>query len=154
MGKICVFFGHRFVPEPEKIKQKLKAVVRDLIQEDTDTFWLGGYGDFDHLAEDVVRELKAEFPHIKKVLALAYLPQNKEDYQYKSQFYDDLFYPEGVENGPQKFAITRRNKYMAENADVIVAYVHGTTGGAALALKHAKKLKKIIILIDPETSSG
>jgi len=147
MGKICVFFGHRFVPEPDKIEKQLKQVVRQLIQEGVDTFWLGGYGDFDKLAEDVVRELKAEFPHIKKVLALAYLPQNKEDYQYKSQFYDDLFYPEGTELGPKKFAITRRNKYMAENADYIVAYLNTDSGGAFYAVKIAKKHhKKMIIL--------
>lgn len=148
MGKICVFFGHRFVPEPEKIKQKLKAVVRDLIQEGTDTFWLGGYGEFDTLAEDVVRELKAEFPHIKKVLALAYLPKNKEDYQYKSQFYDDLFYPEGVEIGPKKFAIPRRNKYMAENADYIVAYLNTKSGGAFYAVQIARKLNKKMIILN------
>ncbi len=148
MEKVCVFFGHRVVFDEEKAKLQLKRVVRELIKDGFNTFWLGGYGEFDALADDVTRELKHEFPHIRRVCVLAYLPTNKEEYHYKSQFYDEMLYPEGVELGPKKFAITRRNKYMVENADIIVAYVHGTTGGAALALKHAKRLNKKVITLN------
>ncbi len=153
MEKVCVFFGHRVVFDEEKVKLQLKRVVRELIQQGFHTFWLGGYGEFDALADDVTRELKHEFPHIRRVYVLAYLPTNKEEYHYKSQFYDEMLYPEGVELGPKKFAITRRNKYMVENADVVVACVNAETGGAAYALKYAKKLKKKIITLDSEINS-
>ena len=152
MSKVCVFFGHRFVADPEVLEPQLKRVVRALINEGVDTFWLGGYGDFDKLAERVTKELKVEFPHIQRVLALAYLPTNKEDYQYKNAFYDLMFYPEGVEEAPKKFAITKRNRYMVENADVVVAWVNAETGGAALAIQHAQKLKKKVILLNPKKS--
>ena len=147
MTKVCVFFGHRLVLDEEKIKAKLQKTVRDLIQKGVDTFWLGGYGEFDALAEQVTLDLKHEFPHIQRVFALAYLPKNKEDYLYMEKLYDFMFYPEGVEVGPKKFAITRRNKYLAEHADIVVAYVTGESGGAYQALKYAQKLNKKIILL-------
>ena len=149
MDKVCAFFGHRLIPNPQEIEPQLKHVVRELIKNGFNTFWLGGYGDFDQLAQKVTRELKKEFPYIQRVLALAYLPTNKEDYQFKSLYYDMMFYPEGVECVPKKFAITKRNRYMVENADVVVAYVNAETGGAAYALKYAKKLNKKIIELPP-----
>lgn len=154
MEKVCVFFGHRVIFDEEKVKAQLKRVVRELIEQGFSTFWLGGYGEFDALADKVTRELKQEFPYIQRVCVLAYLPTNKEEYQYKSQFYDEMFYPEGVELGPKKFAITRRNKFMVENADVVVASVSAKIGGAATALKHAQKLNKKIITLDSEINSG
>lgn len=48
-----------------------------------DEFWLGGYGDFDHLAFEVLRSIKKEHPTITRSLALAYWPTNQEDYDWK-----------------------------------------------------------------------
>ena len=147
MGKICVFFGHRQILHPKQVEAELKRVVENLIIEGVDTFWLGGYGEFDHLAAKVTHNLKFTFPHIQRLLVLAYLPTNREDYQFKKRFYDLIFCPEGVELGHKKFAIIRRNKYMVEKADVVVAFVKTDVGGASRALKYAKKLKKKIILL-------
>ena len=142
---ICVFFGHRFILESEKVEAQLKRVVENLIQEGVDTFWLGGYGEFDAMATKITKKCQAAFPHIKRVLVLPYLPTNKEEYQLTRLYYDEIFLPEGVEIGPPKFAIIRRNRYMVANADIVVTCVDRKTGGAAQALKQAKHLKKRVI---------
>lgn len=39
--------------------------------------------------------------------------------------------PEGVEIGPPRFAIDRRNRWMVRQADAVIAYVTRDWGGAA-----------------------
>lgn len=45
-----------------------------------------------------------------------------------------------------------RNRYMVDNADVVVCAFNGKSGGAAYTVDYALKQNKIVIQIDPETS--
>ena len=85
---IVTFCGHRGIQEPEKVLKWLYETVVELIWEGADCFYLGGYGQFDTMAADVVRELKQEYPHIRSVLVLPYL--NRE---YNTSPYDESIYP-------------------------------------------------------------
>ena len=44
-----------------------------------------------------------------------------------------------------KFAITKRNEWMAEQADLILCYIERESGGAYKAVQYAKKLRKEVI---------
>ena len=146
MGQICVFFGHRFILDKSPVRARLTEVILDLIRnKNVDEFWLGGYGDFDHLAFEVLGDIQKEYPSIKRVLALAYFPKDQEDYDWKKRLYDHVFCPEGIEDGPLRFAICRRNKWLAQNADFVVCYVDTKSGGAAQAVRIAKSAGKTII---------
>ena len=101
---IVTFCGHREVREPEKVKAWLKEVVESLILEGTDTFYLGGYGQFDAMAASVVREKKERYPQIRSVLVLPYL-----DRSYDASAYDETLYPP-LENVPKRYAISKRNE--------------------------------------------
>lgn len=143
MTKICTFFGHRYASLSKEQEEKLKQIIVDLIQNhDVSRFWVGGKGYFDSLAHTMVKNLKKDFPHIKLELALAYIPTNKEYYEYLEQCYDSVFCPEGIELGPPRFAICRRNKTMVLQADYLIFYVHSNDGGAYQALKIAKRNNK------------
>jgi uncharacterized phage-like protein YoqJ len=127
------------VHEPEKVKEWLEEVVEGLINEGADTFYLGGYGQFDMLAAAVVREKKVRYPQIRSVLVLPYL-----DREYDASAYDETVYPP-LENVPRRYAISKRNEYMADMADVVVAYVIYSFGGAYKMLCRAFKRHKRII---------
>lgn len=101
-------------------------------------FLLGGYGQLDALAAAVVREQKKQHPQIRSVLVLPYL-----DRTFDAADYDETVYPP-LENVPRRYAITRRNEYMADCADVIVAYVIHSFGGAYKTLCYAQRKKKRI----------
>ena len=58
-------------------------------------------------------------------VVLAYLPTEK-----RSGDVTDTIYPEGLELGPAKFAIDRRNQWMIGQADCCMCYVNHTWGGA------------------------
>jgi uncharacterized phage-like protein YoqJ len=136
---IVTFCGHREVHEPEKVKGWLEEVVDRLIHEGADTFYLGGYGQFDALAAAVVREKKERYPQIRSVLVLPYLDRN-----YDASAYDETIYPP-LENVPRRYAISRRNEYMVDHADVVVTYVVFCFGGAYKTTQYAeRKLKRMI----------
>lgn len=109
------------------------------IEKGASTFYLGGYGQFDLLAVSILRKLKKEYPHINIILILAYLNQ-----KYEKNLYDSTIYPE-LETVPKRFAILKRNEFMIENSDIIIAYVKHSWGGAAKSLEYGKRKKKQII---------
>ena len=52
-----------------------------------------------------------------------------------------IIYPE-LDNVPLRFAISKRNKWMVEQADIVIAYITHTYGGAYATYRHAKKEKQ------------
>ena len=74
---------------------------------------------------------------------MAYLETTKDTSGYDSTVYPPL------ETVPRRFAISHRNRWMVESADVVVAYVLHDWGGAATTLRYAcRKKKKIISYCD------
>lgn len=136
---IITFCGHAQIPHSQNLQDWLFAVTRQLIKSGAKTFYLGGYGEFDNLAAAVLRRLKKHYPEIELVLVLAYLDTEKD-----VSGYDRTVYPP-LETVPRRFAISRRNRWMVESSDVIVAYVMHDWGGAAAMLQYAKQKKKCII---------
>ena len=78
----------------------------------------------------------------------------KTQKNYLVEFHDiDIFfdcvynvYPP-IEKTPPRFAISKRNEWMMANADLIIAYVNHTYGGAYKSLGIAVQRKKKIINI-------
>lgn len=94
---------------------------------------------FDSLAAGVLRKQKKRYPQIELVLVLAYLNSTRD-----ISGYDDTVYPP-LETVPRRYAISHRNRWMVEVADVVVAYVIHDWGGAATTLRYARRKKKQII---------
>ena len=58
--------------------------------------------------------------------------------------FDSIIYPE-IEKTPPRFAILKRNFWMINKADLVIAYVKHSWGGAAKSFNYAKKLNKKFI---------
>lgn len=139
MNTLVTFCGHSEISQPDAVKDWLFNVTMDLLSEGADIFYLGGYGAFDRLAASVIREVKAGHNNVKAVLILPYLNSSID-----ATGYDYTVYPP-LESVPLRFAISKRNQWMAEQADVVVAYVTHGWGGAAKTLEYARRKKKKII---------
>lgn len=136
---VCTFFGHSDC-DPE-IKPKLRETILQLIAEGVDTFYVGDKGSFDSYVHTILKELQEQYPHIQYRVVLAYLPKEQ------SADYADTMLPEGVEIGPPRFAIDRRNCWMLAQADTVVCCIdHGWGGAAKYAELAAKKKKRVINL--------
>ena len=134
----CTFFGHR--DSPSSIRGVLSAEIERLINEkDVNTFYVGTQGNFDRMAYSVLAELRKRYQHIIIYRVLAYMPKPDDDGTA------DTIVPEGVENAYLRYAIVRRNNWMIDHSDYVIAYVTHTFGGAYQAVERAKKKGKIII---------
>ena len=141
------FCGHAQISQSEKIEKWLYDVTQKLIEQGATTFYLGGYGAFDSLAASVLRKKKKRYSQIELVLVLAYLHTGRNTSGYDSTVYPPL------ETVPRRFAISHRNRWMVESADVVVAYVLHDWGGAATTLRCVRQKKKQIISYRDEMGS-
>ena len=102
-------------------------------------FYVGDNGNFDTMVRRQLEDLSQIYP-ITYCVVLAYLPTEKNKYENLT----NTIYPEGLETVPKCFAISRRNKWMIQQSDVVVTYVTHNFGGAAqfkeMAINHRKKV--------------
>ena len=132
--KTCCFFGHREVTH--NIREKLTAIIERLITEEGVTeFYVGNQGQFDSTVYSVLKELKANYPHIRYTVVLAYIP----DKYIKEVYGEDTLFPDGLESVPKKYAISKRNVWMIHQSGFVVCYVYKITGGAAKFREKAEK---------------
>ncbi len=140
---IVTFCGHRELSDSKAVEAWLLTTCQQLIAEGAEVFYLGGYGAFDLLAAKVLRQLKRAHPPLKLILVLPYLNRRIPDAAY-----DETVYPP-LESVPYRFAICKRNEWMADHADVIVACVTHAWGGAYRMLQYAQRRHKRLLLFQP-----
>lgn len=134
------FCGHSHVSDAADLNVWLDKVLDLLIVDGADRFYLGGYGDFDRMAAEAVKAKKDERPDIEMALVTAYLSR-----QADGEFYDYMIYPT-LKDVTQRSAIPKRNEWMVDSADVVVAYVTHDWGGAAKTLEYARRCGKRVVL--------
>jgi uncharacterized phage-like protein YoqJ len=143
---IITFAGHSTVFSCEQVKEAVKEQIKNNISSNEKTvFYLGGYGEFDSICACACSELKKEYS-IEVVYVTPYINHSKIKEMQESGLYDTSIYPP-LENVPPKFAILKRNEWMIENANLVIAYVKNNYGGAYKTLNTAKRKKKKIINI-------
>ena len=135
------FCGHSNFSFDNTIKQKLKKLLLQEIRKNPACkFYLGGYGDFDSLCLNILKEIKADFPTIELLFITPYLNDNYSKLETAKLYYDGIIYPP-LENVPRRFCILKRNEWMVDEADLVIAFVKYSWGGAAKTLEYAKRKK-------------
>ncbi len=141
---IITFAGHSETIITPQLKNIIKLTIKQNIKYKNTTFYCGGYGNFDYTVATILNEFKKEFPNIKIVLVTPYITGNRLELAKESRLYDSIVYPD-LEKIPLRFAITKRNEYMIDCADLLITYVEHNWGGAYNMLMLAKKKNKLII---------
>ena len=138
----CTFFGHQIINKD--IKELLMCQIEKLITEyGVNVFYVGNNGQFDDLVAEVLRKLKSRNPQISYSIVLAYLPEREKEHNQPS--YTETIYPEGLEDTPPRFAISKRNKWMVQQSEYVIAYVEHSFGGAAQFTEYARKKHRMVI---------
>ena len=147
---IVTFCGHSdFIPSEHHEKMILNFL-EEKIGDQSAELYLGGYGNFDRFSLLCGKKFQSLHPDTKLVFISPYMPIDLEKNKLKQieADYDEIIYP-SLENVPKRVAISRRNRWMAEQADYVVAYVIRSFGGAYQTLQHAKKSHKEIFAVLP-----
>ncbi|MBE6601717.1 MAG: hypothetical protein E7637_04330 [Ruminococcaceae bacterium] len=149
---IITFLGHRSIHTIDEVRKKLEHTIAQNLKSDEKTlFYCGGYGTFDNLCASVChafrkRELPCEVVYITPYITESHQKKMKD--LLETKLYDSVIYPP-LESTPLKYAIIKRNEWMIQQADLIIAYVDHSHGGAYKSLVYAeKKQKKIINLTE------
>ena len=133
------FFGHK--DTPKEIEPTLRTTLVDLIENHGATeFYVGNNGNFDTMVRRQLENLSQTYP-ITYNIVLAYIPTKKSEYDS----FTNTLLPEGIETIPKRFAISYRNKWMIQQADVVVTYVTHSFGGAAQFKEMAERQGKTVI---------
>lgn len=139
---VCTFAGHRQI-FAVRLSDKINAALEKLLSCDTDfVFYTGGMGEFDTLCSSAVRGAKRRHPekNVRLLLVLPYMIQDINDNKdYYEQAYDDILVPMELMGVHYKGAIKKRNRWMLDRSDVLLAYVRRDFGGAYETLQYAKK---------------
>ncbi len=127
--------------------------VESILRMDTSFLFLtGGMGEFDGLCSRAVRSTQHRYPHleIRLALVLPYMTNrlNKDKLYYETA-YDEIIIPEELAGVHYKAAIKKRNRWLVDRADTVIAYIHRDFGGAAETVKYARKQGKTVVNLAP-----
>ena len=133
------FIGHREIHGQYHLEDELEQIITEYLRaKEYVELYVGRNGDFDISVASAIKRAQKSFGHHNSSLILLQPYPMKDDLYYE-KFYDEILYPVDRKTHP-KGAITKRNRWMIDHADLLIAYVEeGREGGALTALDFAKK---------------
>ena len=139
---IVTFCGHSQFSKAEKCEAQLLSLLKNAVGDNPAEFFLGGYGAFDDFAYSCCKKYQMTHPDTKLIFITPYLfgERNLKD---KPAQYDAIIYPE-IESAPPRYAISHRNRWMVEKADLVICFITHQSGGAYQAYRHAVSKKKTV----------
>lgn len=164
MTNISCFTGHR----PEKLYgydpfsegnyqmlMELREIIIDHIEnKEVDTFITGMALGIDTWAAKIVLKLKETYPHIKLFAAVPCIKQykkwqqeSKDEWQIIIDKCDEVYYVSNEEY--THWCMQKRNEWMVDNSQYVIAVWDGTSGGTANCVNYAKKINKTIEVLTP-----
>ena len=138
----CAFTGHRELPQDFSV-QKLKSVIEKTILQGADTFYNGMAVGFDLLAAEVLLSLKDKYPYVKLVACIPCYQQEKSFSANEKKRYANI-----LQQADEQILLSEkyyrgcmqvRDKYMADNAETLIAYCVKDIGGTAYTVKYFQK---------------
>ncbi len=151
--KSCAFTGHRELL-PDFDAAGLWDAIEGVIKKGAEVFYNGMAVGFDMLAAEAVLTLRKKYPHIKLVACIPFY--NQEKYYNDT---DKARYARILKEADEQVVLSesfsreaplKRDRYMADQADVLIAYCKKSQGGTAYTVNYFKKKKPFhkIIMID------
>lgn len=164
-------------PTAVGVKTKLKELILQAYDAGYRTFITGMAMGIDQWAGEIVAELKNEYPDIKLIAAVPFASQSNIWHPKTKQSWlniltscdeiylidiqpdtsitlDELIDLSNVKNIDSKHTITRkldkRNQWMVDRADSMIAVFKNIPGGTANCIKYAQSKGKRIIAYNPD----
>lgn len=138
---VIVFCGHSDYIQNTQDEEIILNILEMEVGDAPCEIFLGGYGNFDDFAFRCAKKFKQSHPKAKSVLITPYLKKGKNAYE-KADF-DSIIYP-SLEHVPPRYAISRRNRWMIEQTDIVICCVSHSYGGAYTMYLDAKRNAKKI----------
>lgn len=141
----CAFTGHRELKR-DFSQEKLSEVIDECIRRGCKNFYCGMAKGFDLKAgEEIIKRIK-NGQDLKLFACIPYQNQPSAYSEQEKKRYDEIlslcekkivFYQTYT-----KWCMSERNEYMADHADVLIAYLNADKGGTYNTVKYFLKKKK------------
>ena len=139
----CIFTGHRELDADFSVR-KLKKAIEDVIKNGAIYFYNGMAKGFDLIAAEEVIKLKKKYPQIQLIACVPCHGQEKYFCEKDKKRYVSVIKKadESITLSPTYYTgcMQVRDRYMAERANVMIAYCKKKEGGAAYTVKIFQKL--------------
>lgn len=156
-------FGYDYECEAAQItRHALYGIYEKLYLKGYRYFLTGGAMGSDLMAADVIAELKRNYgKRARGVTSYICLPchdhvkkWNPKEKEHLEKLLNDGAYAFYVSDRPYYSGCMQvRNKYMVDTSAVLIAVYDGKPGGTRNTLEYAQKIRKKIIIIDPNDGS-
>ena len=145
------FCGHSDYIKNSNDEKNILEILESNLKNTTIDFFLGEYGSFDLFAYECAKKFKENHTAVNLIFITPYISEQyqKNHIDYKKGRFDMILYPP-LENVPLKYAISHRNRWIVEKADIIIAYITHKYGGAYTMYQYAKRKNKKIYNIAPQ----
>ena len=150
--KSCAFTGHRQL-EGDFSARKLKKEIKKLMEKGVEIFYNGMAMGFDLIAAEHVLSLRKKFPSVKLIACVPCYGQEKyfssADKRRYAKILKKADETQILSEHYYRGCMQKRDRYMADRADFLIAYCHKEEGGTAYTVKYFKKQKgeeKIIFI--------
>ena len=162
--KVCAFTGHRPQNLPfgfnendarcDRIKELLRFSIEKLITEKGVTTFISGMAiGVDTYAAEIVLEMKKKYPRIKLEAAIPCETQAVKWREKDRERYFGIIEQCDIETLLQtKYTadcMQKRNEYMVDKSDYIIAVWDGKPSGTVKTVKYAERIGKTVIRISP-----
>ncbi len=161
--KRCAFTGHR----PQKMpfgfnesdprcivfKARLRDTIEGLIGQGYAHFISGGALGMDMFAAEAVLDLKHDYPWIILEMVSPFDTQAAKwtpEYQARhTRLFDEADMITVISHEFTRACLFRRNRYMVDNADLLLAAYGGLPGGTAMTVDYAHEMDVPVRIIMP-----
>ena len=140
---ICAFFGHREVIDD--VKKAVKNRILNLIQNYSEIeFYVGNSGAFGKITQGVVSDIQKQGISVSLSVVLAYANEAPA-FGYDNE----TIFPWELDNVLPRFAISKRNDWILNRADIVIVYVrHRFSNSYKIMQKAIKKGLTVINIAD------
>ena len=140
-------------PRCIEFKARLWDAIKELIEEGYAHFISGGALGMDMFAAEAVLELKGKYPWIILEMVSPFDAQSanwNDEYRARhDRLFDEADIVTATGHEYTKACMFRRNHYMVDNADLLLAAYDGQPGGTAMTCEYAREIGIPIRLILP-----
>lgn len=162
-SKRCAFTGYRpqkmpwgfdeSDPRCIEFKARLKNTILMLIDQGYTHFLSGGAMGMDIFAAEIVCSLRTDNPNLYLEMVSPFDGQTaKWSDEYRAR-HDTLFEQADVVTATghayTKSCMFMRNRYLVDNADLLLAAFDGQAGGTAMTIDYAKRNRVPVVCIQP-----
>ncbi|MBE6532361.1 MAG: DUF1273 domain-containing protein [Ruminococcaceae bacterium] len=148
--KSCAFTGHRQIKKEHisLINERLGAAIEYAYSQGCKRFLSGGAVGFDTAAAREVLRFKLAHPDVSLIMLLPCVEQDrlwsdrqKDAYEYILSNSDEVRY---ISDSYDNICMRRRNQALAEECDIMIAYLSHSISGAGQTVRMAQKLGKSV----------